>query len=195
MMYLLPIGGTLRGMDERLGILTSAAHRGIPSGILEGRKFGVDNGVFTGVFEEMRFLAHLDRLAPYQKNCLFVACPDVMNDACMTLENYDRYAPLIMLRGFKVAYVAQDGSEDLDFPPYYDALFVGGSTEWKMSRAAVDVINTARTAGKWIHVGRVNSWLRFRHFKLCGAKSVDGTKVRYQRSHFLQEVTRWVREI
>lgn len=182
-------------MDERLGILTSAAHRGIPSGILEGRKFGVDNGVFTGVFEEMRFLGHLDRLVPYQKNCLFVACPDVMNDACMTLEYYDRYAPLIMFKGFKVAYVAQDGSEDLDFPPEYDALFIGGSTEWKMSRAAVDVINTARMAGKWIHVGRVNSWLRFRHFKLCGAKSADGTKVRYQRSHFLQEVTRWVREI
>lgn len=49
-----------------------------------------------------------------------------------------------------------------------------------MSREALVCIQRAQAQGRWVHVGRVNSQKRIRHFKLAGVDSVDGTSICYQ---------------
>jgi hypothetical protein len=57
----------------------------------------------------------------------------------------------------------------------FDVLFIGGSTEWKLGQHAIDCIRWAKRLGLPVHVGRVNSQRRFRHFQLVGADFCDGT--------------------
>jgi hypothetical protein len=145
--------------------LTSFAYLGFP--------FAVDNGCFSG-FREKRFLAILDRQREARKDCLFVAAPDVVGSARRTLEVFDTWGPA--LEGWPVALVAQDGIEDLAIP-WSDlaAIFVGGSTAWKMGPHAADVVRAARILGKHVHVGRVNTPRRYKHFCDLGANTCDGT--------------------
>lgn len=141
------------------------------------RLWCMDNGVFTGKFDEALFWSKLDRVNQYQKTCLFVVSPDVVANAIATLSAWRYWGMQIKARGWPVAFVAQDGQELFDFPPDFDALFIGGSTEWKMSEQALYCIKRAKALEKWVHVGRVNSQKRIRHFKLAGVDSVDGTTV------------------
>ena len=122
-------------------------------------------------FKDM-LLANLD----VRERCLFVSAPDVVGDAGATLERFFVWERVIRVLGFPVALVAQDGLEDEWIPwDRLDALFIGGSTKWKLSQAAVGLMREARSRGKWVHVGRVNSQKRFRHCWWAGADSVDGT--------------------
>ena len=140
------------------------------------RLFAVDNGVFTGKFNPVQFVRWLGALRPHQARCLFVAAPDVVADYPATLAQYSEWYPILRAEGWPVAYVAQDGSEEGELPEC-QAIFIGGSTEWKMSGAALDVIRLAKLRGLWTHVGRVNSQKRIRHFQLAGVDSVDGTSI------------------
>ncbi len=140
--------------------------------------FAVDNGVFTGKFSPDRFMRYLKALKPYQARCLFVAAPDVVADYIATLEQYQEWYPRLRAEGWPVAYVAQDGCE-LATLPECQAVFIGGSTEWKMSDAPLKIIRQARLLGLWTHVGRVNSQKRIRHFQLAGVSSVDGTCIAF----------------
>lgn len=142
-----------------------------------GRLWCMDNGVFTGKFSEADFWGKLRQMEPYRDTCLFVVAPDVVANAIATMSAYRHWGARIKALGWPVAFVAQDGQELFDFPPEYDVLFIGGSTEWKMSTAADDCIFKAKAAEKWVHVGRVNSQKRIRHFQLMGVDSVDGTTV------------------
>ena len=84
--------------------------------------------------------------------------------------------PKIRELGFKAAYVGQDGAQPNDTPwSEIDALFIGGTTDWKLSQSAADLISEARRRGKWVHMGRVNSWRRIRLAHVLGCHSVDGT--------------------
>ena len=67
-----------------------------------------------------------------------------------------------------------------------DALFVGGSTGWKLSDDAARLMHAARARGKWVHAGRVNSWYRYAQFK-CKPDSIDGT-------HWTKKPNRYLRE-
>ena len=143
------------------------------------RQWAMDNGIFTGRFEAGAFWAKLERMLPHRSQCLFVVAPDVVADAIATLSAWRYWGPAIHAAGWPVAFVAQDGQEHLPLPPEFDALFIGGSTDWKMSRHALALIAEAKRRGAWVHVGRVNSQLRIRHFQLAGVDSVDGTTVCY----------------
>ncbi len=57
----------------------------------------------------------------------------------------------------------------------FDALFVGGSTEWKLSGSARELVREARARGKSTHMGRVNSLRRLRYAESIGCDSADGT--------------------
>lgn len=131
------------------------------------------------MFDWSKFYNWLIHMMPYQSNCVFVTVPDVVADACATLYRYRYYAWRIKALGYPVALVAQDGLEALRWPPEYDALFIGGSTEWKLSSAADWCIRKAQSAGAWVHVGRVNSIKRIRHCQLRGVDSVDGTSLAF----------------
>jgi hypothetical protein len=54
------------------------------------------------------------------------------------------------------------------------AVFIGGSTKWKLSECAASIIRAAGVIGKWSHVGRVNTPERFDWALSVGADSIDG---------------------
>jgi hypothetical protein len=176
MRFLVPVGGVTEGV---YGILTSYQHKGVPAGIVAGLPWAGDNCAFTG-FDAARFTQWLESMTPHRATCLFVAVPDVVGDAASTLARYVAWAEA--MEGWPLAYVAQDGSEHYDIPPSAAALFVGGTTQWKVSDAAAGVIQRGRAMGLHIHIGRVNWWKRYKHFRLMvGSEefTCDGTRTRF----------------
>lgn len=179
MKFLVPSGSAL---SSEFGVLTSYKHRGIPVGILAGLQWAGDNNCFGGGFKPDLFFPWLDSMKPYKSTCIFVVCPDSFANAKETLDLYGEWAHSIKRRGFPVAYVAQDGQEDLWFPLAFDALFIGGTTKWKVSAAAISCIKRAQRLGKHIHIGRVNWGKRYRIFdRLEGSENFtcDGTRTRF----------------
>jgi hypothetical protein len=151
------------------------------------QRWAMDNGAYSG-FEEKAFLSLLKREEPNRATCIFVTAPDVVASARRTLEVFARWKE--RLAGWPLALVMQDGQEDMDIPwDDIDAVFIGGSTEWKLSAHAVQVIKAAKILGKWAHVGRVNDPHRFRHFEEAGADSIDGSGIaRY--SHMREAIAK-----
>lgn len=143
------------------------------------RPWCMDTGSFTQTFQPEPFFRALHKLLPYQPTCKFVVVPDSVANAIETLWRYRQWAWRIKALGYPVAFVAQDGQEALPLPPEYDALFIGGTTDWKLSPMADDLIRHAKAAGKWVHAGRVNSQRRIRHFQVVGVDSVDGTSIAF----------------
>ena len=138
--------------------------------------WAADNGCFAqgDRFDAEAWLAWVKRLPT--EGCLFVVAPDVVGDPHATWERSIPYLPQLMQMGFPAALCAQDGIEDTEIHwDYFDALFLGGSTEWKLSQAANDVAAGGEGQGKWTHMGRVNSRKRLRIAQTFAVDSADGT--------------------
>lgn len=118
------------------------------------------------------YLAWLER---QPRTALWATCPDVVGDHAATLARSVPFAAHLTALGFVPAFVAQDGAT-VDGIPWdvFGALFIGGSTEWKLSGEARELLAHARALGFPTHVGRVNSRRRFAVFHGL-ADSVDGT--------------------
>lgn len=139
------------------------------------RKKSADNGGFKGL-DIKAFLALLEREEHQIPMFRFVAVPDIVASARRTLELFEYWYP--RLCNWPLAFVAQDGQEDLPIPwDLIQAVFIGGSTQWKMSKHAADIVRTAKAMEKWVHIGRVNDPVRWQHFEDLGADSVDGTGI------------------
>lgn len=177
MIYMTPQSSPASELGQNWGQIVTPQRWG--KTILDGRLWCLDNGVFTGKFSEREFWKKLGDMLPYYSSCLFVVAPDVVGNAIATMDAFRYWGPRIKAVGWPVAFVAQDGQELFKFPPEFDALFIGGSTEWKLSQEADECIIRAQRLGKWVHVGRVNSQKRMRHFQVMGVDSVDGTTVCY----------------
>jgi len=135
--------------------------------------YAIDNGAFSG-FNRKSFLSLLEREWEARSLCRFVAVPDVVGSAIRTREVFDIWES--ELTGWPLAYVVQDGQEGVAIPwRRVAAVFVGGSTEWKLGRHAEACIRAAQCLGKWVHVGRVNTPGRFEFFERLGADSIDGS--------------------
>lgn len=137
------------------------------------KPWAIDNGAFAGL-DTAGLVALLLREEHHRENCLFVAVPDVVGSARRTLEVFERWK--LRLDGWKLALVCQDGQEDLPLP--WDdiaAVFIGGSTKWKLSPHVDHVVRAAKALDKWVHIGRVNDPARWQHFEGLGADSCDGT--------------------
>jgi hypothetical protein len=138
-----------------------------------GRPWAIDNGAFSD-FRVAAFRALLEREAHHKERCLFVTVPDVVGSARRTLEVFAGWKD--RLAGWKLALACQDGQEDLAIPwGEIAGVFNGGSTNWKCSRHAVQIIRAAKALEKWVHVGRVNGQERFDHFEALGVDSLDGS--------------------
>jgi len=183
MKFLLPVGGIV---DKRFGIITAPNHFGVIAGIAAGMDWGADLGCVNGPdyvkrIDVSKTVEWITKMEPYKSTCLFLAGGDSVGNAPETLALYPKFS--VNFTGWSGAYVAQDGSEDLEFPTDFDALFVGGTTEWKLSAAAESVIKRAQTLGKHIHIGRVNWGARYRHFNLLAGSedfTCDGTRTRFE---------------
>lgn len=193
MMYFAPQHVGMRRADPKLwGQIITPLRFG--KNICTGFIWIADNGCFSGKWDEGKWLRWLDRMLPFQASCLMATAPDVVGDAQATLERFAYYAPMLRERGWPVGFVAQDGMEALAWPDSYDVLFVGGTTDWKLGSGADKCIRIAQRQGKWVHVGRVNSVKRIKHFLLRGANSVDGTTLCFQPTQKFKTIDNALRE-
>lgn len=166
----------------------------------EGRRplpdvpYAADNGKFgKGYPGDAEWFAWLDTLP--RENCLFAVAPDVVADAAATLAESAPWLPKIRAAGFPAALVAQDGLEHLDVPwDDIDVLFIGGSTEWKLSPHAARLARQAKDRGKRVHMGRVNSGRRKAIADLFECDTVDGTFLAFGPDVNLPRLLAWFTE-
>lgn len=156
--------------------------------------WAMDNGCFTNAYPgDDGYLALLDRLSPHRSRCLFVAVPDVLGNAKATLDRFPVMAKAIRERGWPVALVGQDGMEGWPIPwNDVDWVFIGGSTEWKLGPGARALIHRAKSHGKKVHVGRVNSHKRYKYFAGLGCDSADGTFLGFGPDKNAPQLRRWL---
>lgn len=153
--------------------------------------WAADNGCFSESWREKIWRDWLMREMP-RSGCLFAAVPDVVGDHDSTLDRFFRYGDTVREARYPVAFVGQDGAEPTNVPwEWLDCLFVGGTTEWKLSPAAFLLAREARERGKWVHVGRVNSLRRFQTWAHA-ADSADGTQLAYRPSQYAPVVADWM---
>ena len=137
--------------------------------------FAMDNGAFSR-FNANGFRAMLNKHADRKALCRWVAVPDVVADARRTLEVFRHWSRQPELADWPLAFVCQDGQEHLPIPwGRIEAVFIGGSTEWKLSAHAAACVKAGKAMGKWVHIGRVNTPGRYDYFAAMGADSCDGT--------------------
>lgn len=171
--------------------------------------WAADNGAFTKSakgFDEAKFRVMLKRehLKDQAGSCLFVVAPDklvvlpdgvVVGDARGTLNQFPAWAADIRDAGFPVALVAQNGLESMlhDVPwGLVDVLFIGGSTEWKLSDAARCCAVEARARGKMVHMGRVNSFRRMARAAEMMCDTADGTFLMFGPKTNLPRLLTWL---
>lgn len=184
MKFLYPSGGIY---DARFaGIVTGPQHRGIPYALRRGALWLGDMGCLAGPpyvkrFNARRAGAWLESVAPYVGQCLAVTVPDVVGDARATIAAWEDWAGRFV--GFPLAFVAQNGLTAIpDLVPEPSVFFVGGDTEWKCGAVAERLIQDALERGWHIHIGRVNWWRRYEHFRVMPGSAeftCDGTRTRY----------------
>lgn len=128
-----------------------------------GRSWAGDNAAFSG-FKADAYVSMLERLRGVP-GCLFIVAPDVVSNSEQTARLFRLWEPMIHALGFPVAFVAQDGVSVQTLPwDSCEAVFIGGSTRFKLSAEADTILAYAAARGKHRHVGRVNSWPRVQHF-------------------------------
>jgi len=138
--------------------------------------FAIDNGAFSR-FDPDAFRAIIAREQPAMEQCLFVVAPDVVGNARRTMELWVRRHRYIGT-SWPIAFAAQDGAEHLTIPwNEMKALFIGGTDSWKDGCEARDLVKTAKILGLHVHIGRVNTPKRFKHFSDLGADTCDGNGV------------------
>lgn len=163
---------------------------------VEGTTWCADNGCFSERFNETKWFKWLTAHADRSATCQFAVAPDVVGDAVATFARSMPWLPKIRALGYPVAFVAQDGIEKIEVPwDKFDALFLGGSTEWKLGAIARGFAGQAKHRGKWLHMGRVNSLRRYRYAESIGCDSVDGTFLTFGPDRRLPELLGWIRDL
>lgn len=178
---------------EHLGVLLTPKNRNSVKAVLAtGLPWAIDNGAYSG-FNAHAFV-RLCLKAEGRPRLLWVACPDVVGDAARTLVDFCRWQPALRLLNLPVALVGQDGLEDLHVPwDLFTCLFLGGSTEWKLSHAAWDLAREAKRRGKLVHMGRVNSLRRMRIAQVFGCDSIDGSSASMFGDKYIHKYCRWIK--
>lgn len=156
--------------DPRFGVLCDPSRFAgfqLPTG-----PWAADNGAFSG-FDATAFTTMLSALKSCP-GCLFVTAPDVVGDCAATDALWQTWHPRIQAQGFPVAYVLQDGCTAVPWDACA-AVFLGGSTDWKLSRPCAALVDDAKQRGKWVHMGRVSSRRRLRYATDLQIDSIDGS--------------------
>jgi len=170
--------------EPGLGRLVGPRSRAkVPETAQAGWEWAADNDAFSS-WSPVRFTAMLAVLAG-APGCRFVTAPDVVGDHAATLRQFSEWAPAIRAHGLPVAFVAQDGVTPAAVPwGEIDALFIGGSTPFKLGPEAATVAREAHRRGLWLHMGRVNSLRRMLYARSLECHSVDGTSfARWNHAH------------
>lgn len=168
---------------------------GIGRGPLQFLRWGADNGCFAQGerFDAGDWLEWLASLRQYRRRCVFAVAPDVLADPLATWERSSPYIATIRQLGFPPAYVSQDG--ETRWPGGIACLFIGGTDAWKLSEASYELARKAKSAGLWVHMGRVNSMQRLRAAHISEIDSADGTFVKYGPDRRLPELCDWLDQV
>lgn len=167
--------------------------------------WAADTGCFSSrtPFRLDKYLSWLVSMVPYRDTCLFATAPDVVpmhlddpsGAASLTWARSKYTLPVIRALGFAAALVAQNGLEDMVVPwDDLDALFVGGTTDWKLSPVCASLVDEAKRRHKYVHMGRVNSFKRLRYAYEIGCDSADGTFISYGPDRYVPRVANWLRD-
>jgi hypothetical protein len=216
--YLTGSASAGRGTRDTLGLLVTPDN-GLDSQLAEWPQWAADNGVYGAFkagrpYDPLRWAEWLQRIVtrpawtgwtPEQHEVrgrrglraadhhLFAVLPDVVGDWRGTFANSYPWVPLVRELGLCPALAAQDGLEarDIDWDGI-DCLFIGGTDDWKLSDAAARLVHEAHYWGRWVHMGRVNSRLRYQRAAAMGVDSVDGTYIKFGPDVNLPKLTGWL---
>lgn len=181
-----------------IGLMLTPTHSDRRRVLANGMAWAADNGCYSqgDKFVLSDYLDWLEMMRPVQGTCLFATAPDVVGDARATWERSRDILPVIRTMGYKAALVGQDGLEDIAVEwDHFDALFIGGTTEWKLSESAYALAAEASRRGKWAHMGRVNSRRRLRAAAISGFDSADGTHISFKPDIRSAQLIAWLREL
>jgi hypothetical protein len=188
-MYLSCRGADFENNPSHYGLMIGYRLPGGYKSVLEGGgSWMLDNGAFSGQFEEGRWLKMMRKLSSHSETCIGVISPDsvfldqnfnfVKGDWLGTLEKLHNYSPVIRAAGYRVAYALQDDHPATKIPwDEFDTLFIAGTSEWKVSAEVEKMAMMAKNKGKWVHIGRVNTKKRL--LATWWADSWDGTHMKY----------------
>lgn len=154
--------------------------------------WAADTGCFTRPYDDTVYFRWLDGLN--RDTCLFATAPDVVGDWAATLSLATPVLPRLRGHGYKAAVVLQDGCTSVPWDEV-DAVFIGGSTGWKLGWQAHELAVEAKRRGKWVHMGRVNSWRRISLAGKWGCDSVDGTYLAFGPDILRPKLEAWLNRI
>jgi hypothetical protein len=163
-------------LDNNVGVMTTpySFRYALPEW-----NWAADNGCFSNKWAANTWMSWLESQSN-PETALFATIPDVVADHCGTLERWHQWSWRVQNLGYKTAFVLQDGAHSNKMPwDEMDALFIGGTTEYKLSSEARFIIERAKELGKWVHMGRVNSIRRIKLAYEWGCDSVDGTYIAF----------------
>lgn len=150
--------------------------RHLAKSLVQDRLYAIDNEIYSlgDRFDFNVYLSFLRRRLGIGK-LTWVTVPDCVGNHDKTIHLWHQYSGAMRDMGLPLAFVCQDGIEDLpDFD--YRAIFIGGTDKFKYSDTVKRICKDARHRKLWVHVGRVNSIERmFYSHRFLGADSVDGT--------------------
>jgi hypothetical protein len=150
-----------------------------------GIPWAIDNDGFSGIDPEaIREMMHVLLFKQHRYGdplCMFINVPDVFHPDGSpahddTLASWNEWRDELAVAGWPLAFTLQIGAT-VDNVPWDEcgAVFIGGTTEWKLGPEARALVAEAKRRGKWVHMGRVNSKKRIAYAKAIGCDSVDGT--------------------
>ncbi len=155
-----------------------------------GIPWAADNDCFQRL-DPVAYRAMLNSIYGLQ-GCKFVVAPDVVGDWEFTRTRFEAWYDELVACWQPIAYVIQDGQPRDEVPwQRINALFIGGSTAYKLSSEAEQLGREAKRRGLWLHMGRVNSRKRFDYARAIGCDSIDGTKFSRWRDRWLPDALTW----
>lgn len=161
-----------------------------------GLKIAADNGAFSGLDAKSFTLMMLE----YWQAGVgldWVVVPDVVADAKATFKLFGQWESVVKGFRFPRALVLQDGLEFDDWLCYRKSIqcvFIGGSTEFKLSEKVLKLVRDARSLNLPVHMGRVNSRKRIRYAIDIGCTSCDGSGFSKWPDTRIPMAVRWIRE-
>lgn len=163
----------LRGAGWRLLVSAAACLRS------EGFPYALDNGAWTAYqqgrpFDEVAFAGALRKMGA---GADWTVIPDIVAGGLASLDVSLKWMRRVLDETPRALLAVQDGMTPADVRPFLGervGLFVGGSTDWKLSTLG-QWAELGRDVGCWVHVGRVNTARRIHLCAAAGATSFDGT--------------------
>ena len=116
----------------------------------QGCLFGADNDCFNS-FDKVKYERMIEIL-PRTDKLKYVTIPDSVGNFEETIRLFDEWQPLLKNEKLPLGFVLQDGMPINEIPfDKFSSLFIGGSTEYKLSEETANIVRIAKEKDKWIH--------------------------------------------